>query len=169
MTRLLRAYDAVVSGLAAGAAVLTAGVCLLIAWDVVARNLGLPSAASTIALTEYALLYVTMAAAPMLVRRRGHIVIEVLHERVAPTPRAWLDRLILAFCAALSLAVAVLAALIALEGAARGELDVRSLDLPRAWLFAPLVVGFLLMACEFLRLLLRGENLVRPPAERDSL
>ena len=45
----------------------------------------------------------------------------------------------------------------------------RSLDVPRAWLFAPLALGFLLMATEFLRLLARREDLMRPAAERGSL
>jgi TRAP-type C4-dicarboxylate transport system permease small subunit len=169
MRTLLAAYDALIDGLAAAAALTIAAVCLLIAWDVIARNLGFRPPDSTIALTEYALLYVTMAVAPALVRRRGHVVIEVLHERVPAAPRAHLDRVILAFCAVVSLAVASMAALLAVEGAARGELDVRSLDLPRTWLFVPLAVGFLLTGTEFLRLLVRGENLARPATGRSSL
>lgn len=169
MSRVLAAYDALVQGLARLAALAMGGVCLLIAWDVVARNLGLTPPESTIALTEYALLYVTMAVAPALVRRRGHIVIEVLHERLPPRLRRALDRGILAFCAAVSLVVAALAAALAVEAAARGEIDVRSLDVPRAWLFAPLALGFLLVATEFLRLLARGEGLAGRLDERSTL
>lgn len=169
MSRLLAGYDALVEGLARLAALAIGGVCLLVAWDVVARNAGLAPPESTVALTEYALLYVTMAVAPALVRRRGHVVIEVLHGRLPARLRRTLDRGILAFCAAVSLLVAGLAAALAVEAAARGELDVRSLDVPRAFLFAPLALGFLLMATEFLRLLARGEGLVRPVDERSSL
>jgi TRAP-type C4-dicarboxylate transport system permease small subunit len=130
---------------------------------------GLRPPDSTLALTEYALLYVTMAVAPALVRRRGHIVIELFHERLPARPRRWLDRAILILCAALSLLVAGLASTLTLESIARGEIDVRSLDIPRAFLFAPLAVGFLLMGTEFLRLLLRGEELTRSLGERRSL
>lgn len=169
MKHLLRAYDGLIAALVPLGALLMGGTCLLIAWDVLARNLGLRPPDSTVALTEYALLYVTMAAAPALVRSRGHIVVEVLHGRLPVRWRRALDRVILVLCALLAALVAVLAAALALEAAARGEIDVRSLDVPRAWLFAPLAAGFGLMATEFLRLLLRGEELARPAAERGSL
>lgn len=169
MKALLRFYDRLIAGLLALAALIMGSVCMLIVWDVVARNLGLRPPDSTVALTEYALLYVTMAAAPALVRSRGHIVIELLHERLAGELRRWLDRAVLLLCAGLSLLVAALAATLAVEASVRGEIDVRSLDVPRAWLFLPLAAGFLLMATEFLRLLALGENLTRPAAERGSL
>ena len=169
MNRIVRAYDALVDALVWAAGLIMGAVCLLIAWDVIARNLGLHPPRSTVALTEYALLYTTMAVAPALVRERSHIVIELLHERFPPRLRRWLDRCILLFAAAISLLVAALATLLAVEATRRGEIDVRSLDLPRAWLFAPLVVGFLLTATELLRLLWHGEGLARPASEQGSL
>ena len=161
MNRLARGYDRLIEGLVGFAALIMGAVCVLIIWDVVARNVGLRPPQSTVALTEYALLYVTMAVAPALVRSRGHITIELLHGRVAGPARRWLDRAISVVCIAVSLAVAGLATALAAEAITRGEIDVRSLDVPRAYLFAPLVAGFLLMAIEFLRLLVRGETLAR--------
>jgi len=169
VNRIVRAYDALVDGLVRAAGLIMAAVCLLIAWDVIARNLGLHPPRSTVALTEYALLYTTMAVAPALVRERGHIVIELLHERFPPRLRRWVDRCILVFSTALSLLVALLATMLAVEATRRGEIDVRSLDVPRAWLFAPLAAGFLLTATELLRLLWRGENLARPASGQGSL
>lgn len=169
MTRLVRLYDRLIESLAMLAGGLIAGVCLLIVYDVIARNLGLQPPDSTVALTEYALLYFTMAAAPWLVRRRGHIVVEIVHQRIAPVPRRWLDRLILLVCIAVSLAVATLAVLLALEAAQRGEVEIRSLAMPRVGLFAPLVVGFGLMAAEFLRLALRGEAVNAADLRREAL
>ena len=169
MNRLLTAYDRLIEGLVGLAAAGVAAICLLIIWDVIARNAGLRPPDSTVALTEYALLYITLAVAPSLVRSRGHIVITLLLERLRPAPRRTLERAILLLCALLSVLVAGLAAVLALEAVRQGEIEVRSLDIPRAWLFAPLAVGFLLMAAEFLRLILRGESLIRPPAERAAL
>ena len=157
---IARAYDGLIRGLAGFAGLLIATLCLLVAWDVVARNLGFQPPASTVALTEYALLYFTMAAAPWLVRMRGHIVVEVLYQRVPPALRHWLDRLVLLLCTTVCVMVAVLAAGLALEAFQRGEIDVRSLDTPRWLLFLPLVIGFALMATEFLRLLYLGESVV---------
>ncbi|MBL8224233.1 MAG: TRAP transporter small permease subunit [Chromatiales bacterium] len=169
MTVLVRAWDALVSALLAGAGLVIAAVTLLIAWDVVARNLGLQPPESTVALTEYALLYVALASGPALVRSRGHVTIDLLAGHLPAGLRPWLARGMLATAAATAAAVAVLAVLLALEALERGELDVRSFDIPRIWLFAPLAVGGAMMAVEFLRLLARGEVAARPPAERESL
>ena len=161
-----RAYNAVIHGLAGFAGILVAAVCLIIVYDVAARNLGFQPPASTVALTEYALLYFTMAAAPYLVRVKGHIVVEVVYQRVGSRIQARLDRIILITCILTSLTVAVLAALLMVEAIVRGEVEIRSLDAPRWILFAPLVVGFSLMALEFLRLLIIGESVFSSAAER---
>ena len=58
-------------GLVLFASALIAADCLLIVVDVSLRNLGMQPPAYTVALTEYSLLYMTMAAAPWLVRERG--------------------------------------------------------------------------------------------------
>ena len=162
---MMRFYDRLIYGLAVFSGLLIATVCGLIVWDVTARNLGLQPPASTLALTEYALLYFTMAAAPWLVRQRAHIVVEVLYQRFPPALRRYLDRLIVFSCAAICALVAVLAVVLMAEAFRRGELDVRSLDTPRWLLFLPLAVGFALMSVEFLRLLLLGETLCSAEAE----
>jgi TRAP-type C4-dicarboxylate transport system permease small subunit len=141
-------------------------MCLVIVYDVIARNLGFQPPASTVALTEYSLLYFTMAAAPFLVREKGQIVIEVIHQRISAEFRRLLDRLILVLCCAVSFVVATLAAILTVEALARGEVEVRSLDAPRWILFAPLVVGFCLMGLEFLRLLLAGDSVFPDAASR---
>ena len=71
----------------------------------IARNIGLQPPESTLALTEYALLYVTMAAAPWLVRNRGHVVVEVGYQRIPPALRGHVDRCILLLCALVAFAV----------------------------------------------------------------
>jgi len=163
-----RAYDGLVTGLAMLSGATIAAVCLLIAYDVIARNLGLQPPDSTVALTEYALLYLTMGAAPYLVRTRGHIVVEAVYAQLPPAARARLDRAILIACALIAFLVAGLAVSLMAEASARGEIDIRSLDMPRQWLFFPIAAGFTLMGTEFLRLLVRGESLFKPVAERQE-
>ena len=164
-----KAYNRLIEGLALCAGLVIAAVCLLIAYDVIARNLGFQPPASTVALTEYALLYFTMMAAPWLVRTRGHIVVEVLHSRLTGTARRVIDTLILSICIVVSLLICVLATILALEGWSRGEIEIRSLEIPRWLLFAPLVMGFGLMATEFLRLALKGEAVTDQNLQRESL
>jgi len=169
MRILANAYNKLIEGLALLSGLMIAGVCLLIVYDVIARNLGLQPPASTVALTEYALLYFTMAAAPWLVRTRGHIVVEVLHARLPDQARNLADRVILAVCFVTSLTFSVLALLLMVEALQRGEIEIRSLELPRALLFAPLTIGFALMATEFLRLALLGEPVTDRNLQRESL
>ena len=161
----MRLYDRLIFGLANGAGFMVAAVCGLIVYDVIARNLGWQPPASTVALTEYAMLYMTMAAAPYLVRTKGHIVVEVIYQRVSPTARQRLDVCILVLCLLISLSMSLLAAALMFEAIQRGEIEIRSLDAPRWILFAPLCIGFLLMATEFLRLILRRDSVF--PGEDD--
>ena len=169
MSRLAALYARLIEGLAALGGLMLAGVCLVIVYDVIARNLGLQPPASTVALTEYALLYFTMAAAPWLVRTRGHIVVQVVHARLRGSAKRWVDRLILLICLAVSATISILACMLMLEALQRGEIEIRSLEMPRALLFAPLVVGFGLMATEFLRLAWRGEPVTDTAHAQESL
>lgn len=166
MTLIARLYGALIAGLATVAGLIVASTCLLIVYDVVARNLGMQPPASTVALTEYALLYFTMAAAPYLVRTRGHIVVEVLYQRMPGGTRRNLDRTILLLCALVSLTIAALAFMLMAEAIAKAEIEIRSLDAPRWVLFLPLGAGFALMSIEFLRLLLRGESVFASQSEQ---
>lgn len=169
MNQLARAYTRLIEGLALISGLIIAGICLLIVYDVIARNLGLQPPASTVALTEYALLYFTMAASPWLVRTRGHIVVEVLHSRLRGNARTIADRLTLAICLLVSITICVLSAILMAEAIQRGEVEIRSLAMPRAFLFAPLMLGFGLMATEFLRLAVKGEAVTDQNLQRESL
>lgn len=166
---LAKAYNKLIEGLATLSGLMIAGVCLLIVYDVIARNLGLQPPSSTVALTEYALLYFTMAAAPWLVRTRGHIVVEILHSRLAGRGKVVIDRVILAICLLVSVGISILATILMIEAMQRGEIEIRSLEIPRAYLFAPLAIGFALMGCEFLRLALKGEAVTDQNLQRESL
>jgi C4-dicarboxylate transporter DctQ subunit len=169
MNRLSTAYTRLIEGLAILSGLIIAGVCLLIVWDVIARNLGFQPPASTVALTEYALLYFTMAAAPWLVRTRGHIIVEALHARLRGWALIFIDTIILGICITVSTIMCLLAGLLMIEAWQRGELEIRSLNMPRWLLFAPLAVGFGLMATEFLRLAMRGEAVSDPKQHKEQL
>lgn len=164
-----KVYTWLIEGLAVLSGLTIGGVCLLIAYDVIARNLGFQPPASTVALTEYALLYFTMGAAPWLVRTRGHIVVEVMHNRLSGRARRLTDWFIIFICFLASATVSVLATLLMLEAIQRGEIEIRSLEMPRALLFTPLAIGFCLVATEFLRIGWRGEAVTDQNLQRESL
>jgi len=106
-----------------------------------------------------------MAAAPWLVRTGGHVTIETLTERLPIGVRSTLWRIILIAVVLLCLILSIAALGMALESFGRGDVDVRSIDLPRWLLFAPLALGFLLLAAEFVRVLILGQTSPEKPNE----
>ena len=146
-----RAWGWLLGGLAAAGAALIAGTFAAIVADVTMRAVGLQPPLWTGAFSEYALLYATMLAAPWLVRRDGHIRVSALTERLPAPAAAGVERLVWAIAAATAALLAWYAAEVGIEAWRRGELDYRSVVLPRWLLYAPIPASFALMAVEFLR------------------
>ena len=162
---MLRLYDRLIAGLAGLAGIALFVIAAMIVVDVVLRNIGLRPPQAISALTEYTLLYATMAAAPWLVRTGGHVTIQTLTERLPNGVRSALGRVILIAAVLLCLVLSIAALNMAVESFSRGDVDVRSIDLPRWLLFAPLALGFLLLAAEFLRMMVIREPAPQGPGE----
>lgn len=166
---LARAYDRLIEAAAVVAAALLAFVFLAIVYDVGIRTSGIEPPQWTSAASEYALFYATMLAAPWLVRRRGHVYVQIGVDQLPPAWHRRLGQLICLFCIVASLVVAWFAVDVAWDTYVRGEMDIRSIALPRWVLFAPMPFGFVLTATEFLRILIRGEALHRGLTEAERL
>ena len=158
MKYLVKAHDAVVFGMAALAAFLMAAMMVVICVDVLLRNLGYQSSAHFFTFTEYALLIVPCLGAPWLVREKGHVYVEIFFMYLAPRPRAVVRFVIGVLCIAVCLVLAWYGAGITLQDYLGHEKDVRSLDMPRWMVSGFIPLSFAMMAVEFLRFLIRGEN-----------
>ena len=79
--------------------------------------------------------------------------------------QAALRQIVLALAGLICVVLAIAATGMALESFGRGDVDVRSIDLPRWLLFAPLAAGFALLAAEFFRLLILGDPVTEGPGE----
>src|SRR5437879_9280271 len=88
VTLIVKAYDAVIYGMAGLAAFLMAAMMVVICLDVALRNLGYQSSAHFFTFTEYALLMIPCMGAPWLVREKGHIYVEILLMSLGPKARA---------------------------------------------------------------------------------
>ena len=170
MNALIRIYDTLIMALAAVAGVMVAGVFVAIVVDVCMRTAGLQPPMFTSALTEYALLYMTMLAAPWMVRNGGHVFVESFTSML---PHAWfrvVERVVYVVCVAICLVLAWYAAALGYDVLLRDELDYRSIVSPRWVLFASLPVGFGLAAVEFARFLLgRGTMYKERSARMESV
>lgn len=162
--RALRAYDGVIHGLAIVAGASLALSFLLIVADVSLRAAGFRPPAATSAVTEYAMLVLTMGAAPWVVRQRGHVWVEVINVVAGAHARAVLARIVYLLCIGLCLTLAWYAGAMALDTWVRGEVDIRSIILPRWVLYAILATGFFFCATEFARFLLGADDMYRGDA-----
>ncbi len=169
MRSLIRVYDAVVPGLAVVAGAMVASVFLAIVHDVALRSTGFHPPAWTSALTEYALLYMTMLGAPWLVRTRGHVFVDSIARRFGPALRQRVEAGVYGLCILICLVLSYYAIDQGLAAAARGEEDWRSIVMPRWVLFAAMPIGFIPCALEFLRFLLGPDSMYASGRSAGSL
>ncbi|WP_126974936.1 TRAP transporter small permease [Frigidibacter oleivorans] len=131
-------------------------------WDVIARNLFVGTAPVWLSTAiDFGLPCSAMLAAPWLVRTRGHVAMELIDGALTAPARRVVIRLTDLAAAAICLLVAGYAALGGLAAFQRGEVILRSVDVPRWSLYAILSAGLFLCAIEFLRhvaLSLGGRN-----------
>lgn len=157
MKRVLQAYDAIMRGLVYLAVASLVATTVIVLYDVLSRNLGLPPVKATAALVEYSLMICAMFAAPWLVRIQGHVSLTALTSNLPPRHR-WLVNLV-----GLSISLVAMATLCAvsasltLENWVSGVQEVRSVTLPSWILYAIMTVGFAFTSTELLRMLTRGE------------
>jgi C4-dicarboxylate transporter, DctQ subunit len=153
MLALAALYRRLLEAPAVVAGVLLTAMAAGIVFDVVARNLGLQPPAHTLTLTEYGLLYVTMLAAPWLLREKGHVHIELLIAAVSPRTRFWLTRVVYGLCVLTCVVIFWFALEVTIDQWQRHVTDVRSFDMPRWLLRASMPLSFGLMTIEFGRFL----------------
>lgn len=165
MRFLAKTYDALLYGMAWFAAFLIAAMMFTITFDVVVRNLGYQSSAHLFTFTEYALLIVPCMGAPWLVREKGHIHVEILLMNVKPKARRRLMRFIGIACIAVCLVIAWYGFGITLSDFVNNEKDVRSFDMPRWMVVGWIPLSFLMMAIEFARYVVRGEDFLASVVE----
>lgn len=140
------------------AGLLIAAMMAVITVDVVVRNLGYQSSGHFFTFTEYALLLVPCLGAPWLVREKGHVYVEIVLMYLDARRQAALRLAIGLVCVAVCAVLAWYGFDVTLRDYAAGEKDVRSLDMPRWMIVGFVPLSFAMMAVEFLRFLLRGEN-----------
>jgi C4-dicarboxylate transporter, DctQ subunit len=135
------------------AALAFGAVAFIIAYEVTARWLGFRPPVWPQAISEYTMLYATLFGAPWILRRAEHVQVTTL---VAMFPRRVRGPLSRAM-SALGMVVCLVVAWYALQVTLNAQgLEIRSFEMPRWVVYAPLPLGFLLLAGEFFRHALGG-------------
>jgi len=128
MTLFLRCVDRLIQALAVLAGIYLIVIMLGIVFQASARSLGYSGSSHVFTFTEFGLLYIAMAAAPWLVRSRGHVYIEILTAAVPDTFRPTLSRFVTALCLIVCLIVVWYGAETTYVSWQRGDADMRSIE-----------------------------------------
>src|SRR6056297_3037826 len=151
MKRLVQLYDLILTGMALLAGGLLVWLMVSILISVTMRNLGLQPFAWLFLSGEYGLFYLTMLGAPWLVRKRGHVHVELVTAMLPGPAQRLLSRAVAAACVAVCLILAWKGWDLAMQNLARTDFDVRAYFTPKWWLTIAFPVSFGLMAVEFAR------------------
>jgi len=157
--RVWGAFDRVLDGLALIAAAIIPLMFVAIVYDVTTRNLRVFQIAWVVAVSEYALLWVTALGAPWLLREKGHVSMEAFRALLPATVNRLVERVVAALCLAACTVVTVAAVPVLIQNI--GISDIRADFLQRWMLFLPVVIGFALCGVQFARFLLTGTSMYR--------
>lgn len=130
------------------AAATVALITLLVCYDVVGRNLGLPSLVWVNEITEYALPIATLAAAPWLMWRNQHVRLDLLGAVLSTSSQRRVDRVASLLGLVISLVMVWYAVRMLLDSRQAGSLVMKALVFPEWWLYVPVPIGFALLALE---------------------
>ena len=156
---MLRLLDALCNALAVLAGVMLVGIMFGIVFQATARSLNFPGSGHIFTFSEYALLYIAMAASPWLVRLRGHVFIELLTAALPREAGRVFSRAVAALCVVICLVLVWYSGQNTLKAYAFGDADMRSLDYPKWLLLGSMPICFGLMALNFLRFVFGPETL----------
>ena len=132
---------------------------MLVCYDVVGRNLGLPSLVWVNEITEYALPIATLAAAPWLMWRNQHVRLDLLGAVLSTSSQRRVDRVASLLGLVISLVMVWYAVRMLLDSRQAGSLVMKALVFPEWWLYVPVPIGFALLALECGRRVLRPSGL----------
>ena len=141
-------HAALMRGCGLLAAATVAFITLLVCYDVVGRNLGLPSLVWVNEVTEYALPIATLSAAPWLMWRNQHVRLDLLGALLSPAAQRQVDRIASLLGLIVSLVMVWYAVRMLLDSRSAGSLVMKALVFPEWWLYVPVPIGFALLALE---------------------
>lgn len=147
-------HDAVSRASFVAAATLLAAIALSFSYEVVARYLFNAPTSWANALVSYLLCGAIFLAVPELTRRRSHIAINLLLERIAPNRARVLQKGILVLAAAACLFAAWFSGNETLSQYAQGIQTISAYPIPKWWVSIFIPYGLLSAGLHFLRQLL---------------
>ena len=150
LTKIANIFDRIINGGAFVAAVLLVLIMFVISFDVVTRYSGNPQR-WTIEIIEYTLLYITFLGTAWLLKREGHVRIDLLTNSLSSKTQALLGILSSVIGILISSILIIYGSQITWEYLVEGHYQSTILKLPSAPFYAIIPIGSLLLFIQFLR------------------
>lgn len=151
ITRMGTAFDRILGILTFLASIVLVSVTLLVVFDVITRYfLSLPQ--TWVSYTAaYSMVFITFMSTAWVLKREGHVKMDLVLSRLRPRPRALLNIVLFLLSAVVWLVVTWYSAWLAWGFFQSGEVIAGVYDVPKAPVVAPIPVGSLLLSIECLR------------------
>ncbi|EFL87534.1 TRAP transporter small permease [Ahrensia sp. R2A130] len=152
-------FDRLLNALAFIAGLIIPIMFVSIIYDVTTRSLRIFQITWAVAITEYALLYLSCLGAPWLLREKGHVSMEAFRTIMPPGFARVVEIVVMILCMVACAVVATVALPVMVQNF--GVTDIRANFLQRWLLYVPVVLCFALCAVQFARTLLSGGSLYK--------
>jgi TRAP-type C4-dicarboxylate transport system permease small subunit len=144
-------FDGILNGLAFLSALLLAFIMLSICLEVIMRYFLNRPLVWVIEITEYSLLYITFLGTAWLLRREGHVTVDILLVRLNPKTRAALGLFSSIIGIVISLVLIWYGSEVAWDHYQRGVFKPTVLQFPTAPILAIIPTGSVILAMQFIR------------------
>lgn len=164
-------FDRLMVALSVFGAILILAMALIIGYDVLMRRILDAPTIWALDVTEFALLYVTFLAAPIVLRREGHVRMTAISEILRPTPRKILYIAGMTAASVASGIIAWLSTFTLLDQIERSSSIIGGIEVPQPLVFWIIPFGFALLSLQSIRMavasltaFLRHEELEQKPS-----
>lgn len=152
---VVRAYDALISGLAVASGAIFGLMAFFIGADVLARNLTGAGLAWVIELMEYAMYAATVFAAPWVLREGSHVSVDVITANLPERARHTVNVLVCFVGSVICFVICYYSTIATWRAYERGSQIYKTFTIPEWTVSVFVPFGMLLVAIEFLRLMRR--------------
>ena len=159
MQAIVKAHDWLINALKNISCAIVFAIFVLIVLDVLLPLADIQPWEGTLGVVEYGLLWYTILAAPWLARIKGHVFIDAVNELLSPDARKITSKIAYLVVIIGSLMLAYYSLELAIESYVDEAIDERSIELELWWIYAPMPIGFFLVAIEFIKFLLGFDDM----------
>ena len=154
-----KAYEWLINALKILSCIIVFAIFVLIVMDVLMPFVGLQPWEGTLGVVEYGLLWFTILAAPWLARIKGHVFIDAVAEMLSTKARKITSKIAYLIVITGALLLAYYSLELAVEAFVDEAMDERGIELELWWIYAPMPIGFFLVAVEFIRFLIGFDDM----------